>query len=129
MLPCVGSEVECLDGQNPRSREEVELLRQHFLQSAQVPSQIMFFCDTLNAWVHVYLLIEPELRKELRLYCRVVPSQVIGWVELQPSLATLVRRTDIVFLRADQAPFQAPVRCFLHDFVPSARNVDHDLPI
>ena len=89
----------------------------------------MFFGDTLNARIHVDLLVEVELRKELRLDCCIVPSEVILRVELQSSLPFLVDRANIVLLRADQPPLQLLVSRLLDDFVPRARNVDHYFPI
>lgn len=89
----------------------------------------MFFGDTLNARIHVDLLVEVELRKELRLDCCIVPSEVILRVELQSSLPFLVDRANIVLLRADQPPFKLLVSRLLDDFVPRARNVDHYFPI
>ena len=96
VLSGVSPEIESLDGQNPRTWEEVEFIREHFLKSAKVSSQVMFFGDALNARIHVDLLVEIELRKELRLNRCIVPSEVILRVEFQSSLSFLVDRANIV---------------------------------
>jgi len=71
--------------QDPCFWEEIVLLRVDSTHAHQVPCKVVFARDTVDPWVHVYLLIRQHFWQEIRSDRQVVPAEVPHRSKLLPS--------------------------------------------
>ena len=105
--------------------EEIVLLWVDSTHAHQVPCKVVFARDTVDPWVHVYLLIRQHFLQEIRSDRQVVPAEVPHRRKLLPSdsVDDSPIMVLLVVLHPEVTNFAAH---FFYDFVFCLSTVHHE---